>query len=77
MSDFNNPEEIREFLLQESLPDGLCLETERRDNSIYIPSLETTITPGIHQPQGTTIGIDFDGCKHGFVDVPVLLHEWV
>ena len=60
MSEFNNPEEIREFLLQESLPDGLCLETERRDNSIYIPSIETTITPGIHQPQGTTIGIDFN-----------------
>lgn len=60
MSDFNNIEEIREFLLQESLPDGLCLESERRGNSLYIPSLETTITPGVHQPQGVTIGIDFD-----------------
>lgn len=59
MNDFSNTDEIREFLLQESIPDGLCLKTERRGNSLYIPSLDTTITPGVHQPQGMTIGIDF------------------
>lgn len=59
MSDFSNQDEIREFLLQESIPDGLCLETERRGNNLYIPSLDTTISIGVHQPQGTTIGIDF------------------
>ena len=59
MDGFNSLEEIREFLLQESIPDGLCLETERRGNSLYIPSLDTMLAPGVHQPQGNGIGLDF------------------
>ena len=59
MEDFKNTEEIREYLLSTSLPEGLGLKTERRGASLYVPELQTIITPVVHPPQRFSLGVDF------------------
>ena len=59
MNDSLATEEVREFLLKEGLAEALCIEIERRGSSLYIPSLDTTLTPVVHKLRGTAVGIDF------------------
>ena len=52
-------EKILEYVLEKALPTGLTYKTERRENSLYLPEVDITITPRVAQVQDNNVGLEF------------------
>lgn len=52
-------DEILEYVLEKALPTGLTYSAERRENSLYLPEIDVTITPRVAQVEGNNVGLEF------------------
>jgi len=52
-------EEILEYVLEKALPSGLTYKTERRENQLYLPEIDVTITPRVAQVHENNVGLEF------------------
>ena len=66
-------EEILEHVLEKGLPETLGFEVERRENSLYLPEVDTIITPVVAQVNGTNVGLEFHVNVNGW---DKYLYEW-
>ena len=52
-------DEILEYVLEKALPAGLTYMTERRENSLYLPEIDVTITPRVAEVHQNNVGLEF------------------
>ena len=66
-------EEILKHVLEKALPETLGFEVERRENSLYLPEVDTIVTPVVAQVNGTNVGLEFHVKVEGW---DKYLYEW-
>ena len=52
-------DEILEYVLEKALPSGLTYKSERREDRLYLPQVDITITPRVAEVQKNNVGLEF------------------
>ena len=52
-------DEILEYVLEKALPSGLTYKSERREDRLYLPQVDITITPRVAEVHKTNVGMEF------------------